>query len=577
MTGILDKLLGDKPASFGRGSSLGKALRRGGVWGGPEYTRIRALPRRPYTPAQRIELTERVSSWLRHPGQTGGRLHDFQALALADLHDIQKGLMIVASVGTGKTLILSLASTVIECRQPLVINHSNLLEKTRRDFDALRKTWRVRDDFKYMSCDKLSRSDQDFHGADLILIDEVHAFKNPRAGRSRRLFEYIRASGAKLVGVTGTPGDEEIVDIAYLSEAALGERSPYPRPHAKSGHGELVQWGEAIDVAPERRLELGALTSFGDTLETARDGVAQWAAGSPGFIVERPVDSVGASLVLDTLVFNDYGPKTEEAFAAARDKWTTPAGREFVEAIDLYRILKTLSVGFYHYLDPDPPREWRAARREWAAFVRHDLGTNRSRRFTPLQVERACASGSVDSGGIYERWVSARATCKPKGKVEFFDDAALLRAAEWLKKEKGLVWCSYPAAAERLAGFAGVGYFGGGGISKTHGSIETYHPPTGGRGAVLSVGANQRGRNLQDRWCRALTLAPGSDPEENEQVIGRLHRQGQKETVQHSFFVGCRENLEAVCKARERTVSKTGKLNTGDWLIEGAGKGRRWT
>ncbi len=53
--------------------------------------------------------------------------------------------------------------------------------------------------------------------------------------------------------------------------------------------------------------------------------------------------------------------------------------------------------------------------------------------------------------------------------------------------------------------------------------------------AVLTIGANKSGRNLQHRWHDNLILATPSLSGVHDQIIGRTHRPGQTQTVKVEY------------------------------------------
>jgi hypothetical protein len=132
----------------------------------------------------------------------------------------------------------------------------------------------------------------------------------------------------------------------------------------------------------------------------------------------------------------------------------------------------------------------------------------------------------------------------------WFDRSVVQWVADWVDKEQGLVWTPYPLFGTEVAALAGVPFFHSLGIPKAYGSIETYSAKTG---AVVSIQSNLVGRNLQDRWSKALIVAPPSKSDDLNQIIGRLHRTGQRaECVEVKFLFTCAQHLQAVQKSRAR-------------------------
>lgn len=542
------------------------------VRAGVDFFRIKALTRRRWADSPHLpELVARITAWLRTPTGTQALL-PMQAAALAEMHE--HGCVCNASMGGGKSLCAWLAPVVLGAKRPLFITYKKLLKKSRLHLARDAEHWRVCNNFEWLSCETLSRQPDILNkiNPDCIIADESHWAGNPRSGRAKVVREYLRTHDCHFIPLTATPG-ESLKTQSHLAQWALGKVSPIP-----ARYNELMDWCAALDDDVEQRMAPGCLSEWDPedipTHESTRAAVGRRIAESPGYIVSHDSDNPCA-LYLSGFVFNGYSAATENAFAAARDEWRTPSGREFAEGADLHRVLQTLSLGFVHTIDKAPD-DWNYARRNWMRFCSDDLTHNRSGRFTPFAVETACVANVLDSDGVFEAWRDIRKSFKPTRGIEWIDDAALLSASEYLHDGE-VVWCPYPAWSERLAGMTGVPYFGAG-----NDAIEEFTGPK----MILSVGANATGRNLQ-QWSRALVAGIESTPTALSQLIGRHHRRGQKaESVDITFFLGCRENLLAVERARTRSLAdrdlnqnESGKLLAADWLLPEmpVSKSRRWS
>src|SRR6266571_7415392 len=107
---ILSRLLSDigvTPEAEPRSTTAGRFLAKEGVWPGPEFERIQALPRRMWQTEDLEQLCKLLSEHLRTP--TGVQeLLPMQAAALRELHDLGR-LSVVSNVGSGKTIVTALA------------------------------------------------------------------------------------------------------------------------------------------------------------------------------------------------------------------------------------------------------------------------------------------------------------------------------------------------------------------------------------------------------------------------------------------------------------------------------------
>jgi hypothetical protein len=130
-----------------------------------------------------------------------------------------------------------------------------------------------------------------------------------------------------------------------------------------------------------------------------------------------------------------------------------------------------------------------------------------------------------------ERLTSTGKKYKPNPKPRWLDEEipALDYAAQWLKTHpRGLVWVTHVFFGRKLEELTGVPLFGAGQGENGRPMIEDY----AGRGpAIVTVGANAEGRNLQYGWSDNLVLTPPSTGREWEQLLGRTHREGQTAKV----------------------------------------------
>jgi hypothetical protein len=111
----------------------------------------------------------------------------------------------------------------------------------------------------------------------------------------------------------------------------------------------------------------------------------------------------------------------------------------------------------------------------------------------------------------------------------------------------GLIWTEWPIVGERIARHLGIEYYGREGLNKDKNPIES---EKGDRSAVASIKANGTGRNLQTIWSRACVTSAPTTGQENDQMIGRLHRPGQPaDFVKFDYMVACLEQRSAILQA----------------------------
>lgn len=562
-----------------RNTKAGQILAQEGVSEGPELLRIRALPRRRWQDDPALdELVDEMTRRYKRPNaeDPNARLLPRQAVGLAEF-ELYGYVAAIWGVGKGKTLLSGLLPTAAEAKRPLLLLPATLIEKTRKEFKKLSKTWRIHHAITLFSYNKVSlRSYKHFltEGQyDLVIADEAYEIKNPKSGRSQRIGDYCTEHHVPFVPMTGTPGDSTVGDYAHYYYWCANENSPLPEP----GSWELVQMRQATDeTVREMRRRPGALAQFSGgnpDIDAVRAGIGQRLEETPGFVYDRDED-VNNSLVIDALVHDDYSSAVDELFAFVRDSDDElPDGRVLDTPLEKYNFFATLNLGHYRIIDPPPPAEWRAARKAFRSYVNECLDDNNLDFETAGEVTYALDQGELTGdGGVYAAWREIEPSFKVISRVEWFTDEVVQLLTEWMNRHNALVWTPYPAFGRALAKASGRPFFHHGGVSLTHGNIEHY---TGTDSVILSTQSNYMGRNLQDRWSKNLIVGGSAKADLLEQQIGRTHRHGQKaDVVEVTFFVGSVENTEAIDRARRRARidqslgrNRSSKLLVCDWLV----------
>jgi len=183
----------------------------------------------------------------------------------------------------------------------------------------------------------------------------------------------------------------------------------------------------------------------------------------------------------------------------------------------------------------------------------------------------------IEDSGVWARWNAVRPTFEPETEAVWVSDEVLEHAADWLDREQGLVWVEHVAAGERLSQISGCKYFAGG-PRAARDPVEHHDGP-----AILSISANGTGKNLQ-KWSKALVLDVPSSGKRWEQLLGRMHRPGQRENaVVYEVLLVISEQLAAfqtaVGKAQQiqDTITTPQKLVYGDVdMTEPEKPGRFW-
>lgn len=532
-----------------------------------EIQRIAALPRRQLDGAA---LVEPMTRFLRTP-QGSWTLRPLQAQALYEMGR-DRGFFGPLRVGSGKTLITLLSAGVLSAKMPILLLPAHLVEKTERERRELSRHWRIPTSTRILSYQMLGRAehakDLEFYKPDLVILDECHLAKNKRAGVTKRLIRYFREFPNTLcVAVSGTVMKDSLRDFAHIIRWCLKKNTPLPESEE-----ELDLWCDAVDekVNPFQRMAPGALTVFSggrEDLSSVRQGIQARILETPS-VVGSTGDQVACSLYIQGHLY-EVGPQTEQHFSTLRNLWELPTGWRISEAVEVWRHARELALGFHYEWDPQAPKAWLAARREWAVFVREILSHSRTLD-TELQVVNAIDAGSLrtrlDEGKEkLAAWRAIKPTFTPNTIAVWHDYAPLEFCANWMQKGAGIVWCEHVLFAEALAKATGKPYFGAKGVDASGRPIES------AQGAVIaSIAANGTGRNLQ-AWSRNLITSVFTNAPQAEQLLGRTHRDGQTaDQVINDIMLGCAEHYagferaRAAARAQQDLLGHTQKLLIAD-------------
>lgn len=524
-----------------------------------DYRRVRALPVRDPDTYYPKDLVEKMSAALRVPGSKA-LLREVQARALYDLARGKKGFYPIR-VGGGKTLISFLAPRVLGSSRCLLVTKAALLEKTDREWRKAKEDWQVARHLQFRSYEKLGRvsgaTDLEMMKPDLIIADEAHCLKNPRAAVTRRFARYMATHpNTRFIPMTGTLMKNSVKDFAHLMAWAMRETSVLP-----GDKGELEAWAGALDegLNPVSRRSPGVLLDLmripddgsddDDNSRRARKVFFARANATEGIIVADAQDDYQGSLLIEGI---EYEPNaaTEKNFQILRDTMCKPDGWALGDAMQVWAEARRLAVGVHYAWDPAPPEAWLQARKLWAACVRDTLKSPRADALgwdSELQVTTAVLSGQLeDEYGLLADWQAIKPTFTIDPKPVWHDDTALNLCAKWLtERPRGICWVEHRFFGFQLAKNTGLPYFGPKGLDAKGNFIEDADGPI-----IASVAANSNGRNLQFKWCDNLVTAPPADSERWEQMMARTHRYKQPaDSVSVDVLIGCREHLESIPRA----------------------------
>ena len=496
----------------------------------PEIKRIAALPRRVWSEEAGLRLAEMMTRELRTPKGTM-RLRSVQAIALYEAMEVG-GLFGPIRVGGGKTLLSGLLPVVLEAKRPVLLLPATLIDKTTIDFKLLREHWRIATnlqiDLVRAPRPRAKRGEAPVHPAGFYR-SRRRAFPEEREGwaDSSRYSVHARAPGDEFAVLSGTVMKGSIRDFASASSVGAEE----PRTDSATDD-EVDVWADALDekVNPLSRRKPEALFDWRSeplqaidmgfrNVTSARRVFQSRLLETKGVVASSKTDGVTCSLRVSALEYQP-APITEQHIGNMRYgvkdasgeytvlPWSTPDGWTFSQAIEFRMYLRQLALGFHSDLgSPRPPLEWSSAQvRDWAvlrarntfevAHARHGApgrerrGRGRASRRDARQRGARCATRSR----------SSRRTCGTTIPLS-------RRAAEWMEREKGMVWTEHVFFARRLAQLTGAAYYGANGLSDGGESITVVKA---GKAIIASVQANGTGRNLQMFSANLVTSCPPS-------------------------------------------------------------------
>lgn len=528
-------------------------------------SRIAALPRRNW-PDGSEDLAEFLSDLLRTSVGTM-RLRPVQAVAIAEACDCG-GLFGHIRVGAGKTLISALIPRMLDAQRPLLLVPATLVPKTLRDFDQLRLHWQIPHTIRVSSYSRLGLAQHaemlNAYRPDLIIADEGHKLKRVRESAvARRVARYMHENpSCRFVCLSGTLTKGSLRDYAHLLIWALRSGAPIPLDE-----DVLSEWCEILDAWAEGlnyanlRAALGPVTSQ----EQARRVFADRLTQTPGVVISREsFREVPLTIRIHKI---PLPAQIKPIVQKLRDEWIAPDGWPLADAaFEVWRVARELGLGFCYVYDPRPPEPWFNARRDWCRFVRETLLESRSFD-SEFQVAAACSEGRLDDRA-WLAWREIEPTFTPNSVAIWYSSHAIEAAIAWGQdRAAGIIWTEHTAFALALSECTGWAYFGPEGLDRDKRTIESVE----GREIVIaSIHANREGRNLQ-AWSANLVVCPPNSGVYWEQLIGRSHRDGQKEPVTIDVLdtidesQKCLENAVAEAKYVADTTGLEQKLLIADW------------
>jgi len=417
---------------------------------------------------------------------------------------------------------------------------------------------------------------------ELVIADEVHNLKNPKAARTKRLLHFLRELSPRpqLVGMSGTITAKTIGDYHHLASLALREHSPLPRSASMA-----FFWGQILNADADAptgyakgllspiigwaRAHFPTETFRQDQTESYRRAYRHRLVSAPG-VTATGDEQIGVSLRLENIEFPGPGTELLELIRGV-EEGLTPQGEPIDHAMHGFKWLYELSFGFYNSLlwpteeelmknrkISQPEAELLLVRarmhlravQDYHKFLREFFKNAPLGLDTPREVGRSISMhGSQYVGSAMAALWNAVKAADFEGRPERYnkpvrvDDFKIRQLVSWAKEYgRGLVWIFHQEAGKWLMESMALADFPA--LYAPAGADDLIEnvgdPGRGGKGdavVVASMSSHGTGRNLQafqnqifGQWPRPAHLA--------EQTIGRTHRNGQEadELVVHTLM-----------------------------------------
>ena len=503
-----------------------------------EINRILAIPRR-LLDLERclMEIDGRevaipdCTELFRRPGGAM-QLRPVQSACLVEAAIADGGLFQVG-VGDGKTLVTLALPEAMNSKRAVLLVPPNLRDKTIRDMARYSRHFDLPlDRLELVTYWELSNADKgdvlERLQPDLVIGDECQELRHRDAARTKRFLRYMRRVPCRFVGLSGSTTKHGVGDYQHLLELGLRKNSPLPQ-----GFRELQDWGNALDAKPLTPMKPGALLKFCQPGEEVRSGYRRRLRDTRGVVIS-PQSKLDTALRIRRL--DTHVPPDLVALRAEVIKTWALADEEFMDQLQLTRVLRQLSAGFYYRWDwSGAPwygvvdQEWIDARRAWHKEVRGYLAhSSRPEMDSPELLKRAAISGRWKSDA-WPAWSRVMDRPEPPMKTIWLSDFLVTAVERQVLDTKvpfdvsgggGLiVWYEHRAVGEALEQRLGLPRYGAGTDAET--ASESV--------IVCSVRAQGTGKNLQHRYSRNLVTTLPSSGDTLEQLIGRTHREGQEQ------------------------------------------------
>jgi hypothetical protein len=430
-------------------------------------------------------------------------------------------------------------------------------------------------------------------GATLVLADESFLLANEDAAVTKRYLRYCKKTGCQCVQVAGSITKKTIKDYAHLVRLSLKKHSPLPQVAAMLSAWSMVTSTTALPTSVMSSPIVPLINwarlhfpheDFPQEIAGFRKAYTRRFQSAPG-VVSTGENEIDCSLTFRNTPVEGYEsvegwPRLKELIfewvgIGDEGMWVAPNGDEIEHRIHKFKWLYELSAGCYNELywpDLEAYAERKslgleeAAERLHAGKVHHEarqVYTKFLRVFMQMNPDARGSQGPIDSNmlvaaemsrtgdkfvpaELYASWLDMQSKEVP-GMATRWDrfqpvcpykiNAALEWAAGLPKGEGSIIWVHNVGLGEwayrvfKEAGMDVVHCPGG-----DEGSAAVRDEGNKGKHCIASLPAHYYGKNLQHHHNMFCIQFP-RDATWAEQMVGRMHRQGQRKD--HLFIDSC--------------------------------------
>lgn len=453
-----------------------------------------------------------------------------------------------------------------------------------------------------MAYSQLSGSDTeellDSIGAGLFVCDEAQNLLDTKSARSNRIYKHWAQNAPEVVAMSGTITGKSLMEYFRLSKFCLGKSNFLPNTHPLAAEwatfldAEATKDGLDMQVSAKRMGPIAPLLTWannhlGMDLETTPSGFRKAyqarMVSSPGCYSSGDskidCDLTIEQIQLDPIEFDDYEgrDKVVELARQVEVDGLTPNGDEIDHAFHAYKWLAEIcGAGFYNELIwPEPERLQNTrgislaeaeelleraklhhgAHNEYAAELRKYFSRRARKGFdTPMLVGREFSLHGTTNlpreTQLYSLWETQKSLdfdLRPERepRAVFLCDWKIVEALTWAADlplgDGGIIWYQNIAVGNWM-----YSYLKDAGLNCLHCPSGPRHdvaikdPRNANKIIVASIQGHGTGKNLQ-HFRHQFYLQWPRPAKEAEQVLGRLHRNGQKQKRITAHVVMCDE------------------------------------